>query len=371
MQYIIILLLTAGQFVLGDREPPKFPTDRYLEVDELYKYLQKLSKWATGSQFELKVIGNTFIEGKTHENNLYEVKIGSDKDPVLFFDCGIHAREWISSATCFYLIESLAKLFKSSKTDPKNPILKYQWIFLPMMNPDGYDLSHTTDRFQRKNARPFESMNVTKRVSRICRCDSSIEECRGVDLNRNFPSGWGKGNKRFMKTSHLPCEENYRGSHPLSEPETIALDKQVTEYRKRILGAFSIHCYGKEIYHPKGWLRETDPNQIHGERKQHITDFAEHFNKFLNFGVGSVHDLIGPTYLEGGATDDYYFTTQGIEYSYTIELDPHADDREVEFELPPKHILPVGKKMWKAITRMAEKFEDMKEEARRYETRSL
>ena len=27
----------------------------------------------------IQVIGNTFIEGKAHENNLYEVKIGSDK----------------------------------------------------------------------------------------------------------------------------------------------------------------------------------------------------------------------------------------------------------------------------------------------------
>ena len=26
-------------------------------------------------------------------------------DPVMFFDCGIHAREWISSATCLYLIQ--------------------------------------------------------------------------------------------------------------------------------------------------------------------------------------------------------------------------------------------------------------------------
>jgi hypothetical protein len=26
-------------------------------------------------------------------------------EPMMFFDCGMHAREWISSATCLYIIQ--------------------------------------------------------------------------------------------------------------------------------------------------------------------------------------------------------------------------------------------------------------------------
>ena len=107
-------------------------------------------------------------------------------DPILFFDCGIHAREWISSATCLYLIQEGRILiwvneqvkchhsnyivssknfqFKFSLSqklvlifDNKSmiesmdslskylPLLNYQWQFVPLLNPDGYQKSHMTD----------------------------------------------------------------------------------------------------------------------------------------------------------------------------------------------------------------------------------
>jgi len=290
-------------------------------------------------------------------NDIYLVEIGSDSDPVLFFDCGIHAREWISSATCLYIIQNLAIQFKKAKKGNKLSVLNYQWVFMPMMNPDGYNQSHVVDRFWRKNTRPFSTMNISRKTEEICRCTDDPEECRGVDLNRNFPSGWGKGTKRFERESTLPCFEIYKGHTPLSEPETQAMHKQVSLRTDRILGAFSIHCYGMEIYYPKGWLHEDHEDQIKGATKKKIEQFANYFNKFLKFGVGSVYSLLGETYLEGGATDDYYYSHMNITYSYTIELDPHIDDFETSFELPAEKILPVGKKVWTAVKRMAEKFD--------------
>jgi hypothetical protein len=45
----------------------------------------------------------------------------------------------------------------------------------------------------------------------VCRCDENPEDCLGVDLNRNFPSGWGLGSTKFMEDSSLPCMEMYKG----------------------------------------------------------------------------------------------------------------------------------------------------------------
>ena len=35
--------------------------------------------------------------------------------------------------------------------------------------------------------------------------------CLGVDLNRNFPSGWGEGHKTFVVDSALPWTGVYKG----------------------------------------------------------------------------------------------------------------------------------------------------------------
>lgn len=59
---------------------------------------------------------------------------------VLFFECGIHAREWISPATCLWMINQLASGYGS---DPEITSLvdRYDWKFVPITNPDGYSYS--------------------------------------------------------------------------------------------------------------------------------------------------------------------------------------------------------------------------------------
>ena len=63
-------------------------------------------------------------------------------------------------------------------------VRQFRWHIIPMFNPDGYEYTHTTDRFWSKNRRPFRG-NATLEVTR--------DECNGVNLNRNFPSGYGLG----------------------------------------------------------------------------------------------------------------------------------------------------------------------------------
>ena len=123
------------------------------------------------------MVGDTRMKGKPFSNDIYMVSIGSNKgmfqdqnksrrtpsDPVMFFDCGIHAREWISSTTCLYLIQVLQgpdqtssvlcqKLVNAfehkrvSKRARHYPIYNIQWIWMPMMNPDGYALTHEQDK---------------------------------------------------------------------------------------------------------------------------------------------------------------------------------------------------------------------------------
>lgn len=123
------------------------------------------------------------------------------------------------------------------------PILNYQWQFIPMLNPDGYQNSHETDhdgsnigswclhdldltiekvneqvkvrefsfsekfRMHRKNMRPLSAMDLNKSMLEKCHDEGN---CEGVDLNRNFPSGWGLGHETFVKESNDPSMSVYK-----------------------------------------------------------------------------------------------------------------------------------------------------------------
>jgi len=86
-----------------------------------------------------------------------------------------------------------------------------------------------------------------------------------------------------------------------------------------------------------------------------LREFAKYFNKALNFRIGSVSELLSEEEMCGGATDDYYWTYWGINITFTLELDPDIESHKVGFHLPPDKILPVGKKVFKAMRLMAEK----------------
>ena len=61
---------------------------------------------------------------------------------------GIHAREWISPAVATYMVDRLTYGLSES-TDPAL-VENLEWHFLPVVNPDGYAYTRTSDRLWRK-----------------------------------------------------------------------------------------------------------------------------------------------------------------------------------------------------------------------------
>lgn len=85
------------------------------------------------------------------------------------------------------------------------------FYIVPVLNPDGYEYTHTIDRMWRKNRR------VPKTGS-----------CIGTDLNRNFGYKWGG-----LGASKNPCDETFRGTAAFSEPESKAIKDYITSQRKK------------------------------------------------------------------------------------------------------------------------------------------
>jgi hypothetical protein len=154
----------------------------------------------TNPQIHLDTIGQT-LEGRP----ILAVKIGEREDapsrPNVLFMATYHAREWAATEMALRLIRHLST---SPAPSPRVDSLVRRrdiWI-VPVVNPDGYQYTFTTDRLWRKNRRP------------------NTDGTYGVDLNRNHTEHWGADE---VGSSSLAWAETYRGPFAESEVETQAI----------------------------------------------------------------------------------------------------------------------------------------------------
>ena len=144
------------------------------------------------------------------------IKIGGsngskDVRPAVLLNGTQHAREWISPMTNMFAAEQLLTSY-GSDAQITSLMDDVEYYVIPVVNPDGYVYSWTTNRNWRKNRRP--GLNGF-----------------GVDLNRNWDYGWGLNSG----SSSNPADNTYRGSAPFSEPETQAMRRLLLRQPKYCL----------------------------------------------------------------------------------------------------------------------------------------
>ncbi len=109
------------------------------------------------------------------------------------------------------------------------------WI-APVWNPDGYEHVYNVDDFWRKNRR------------------DNGDGTRGVDLNRNYPVGWG-----VCGGSQNTSGQTYEGPSAASEPETQTMLAFAEDRRFARVG--DIHSYASEVRYGYGcWAHPWDPH---------------------------------------------------------------------------------------------------------------
>lgn len=186
-------------------------------LDELAKaYPSRVTVQTVGKSYEnrdLKTITITNGDGKSGKN-------------VIFLDAGIHAREWIAPAAALYVIYQLTENFVVNSDLLKD----YDWVILPVVNPDGYEYTHTTSRMWRKTRKPVSG------------------SCYGTDANRNFDFHWGE-----VGASSYSCADTYKGSTAFSEPETQVVRDLLLELTGRGKFYLTLHSYGNYLLYPWGW----------------------------------------------------------------------------------------------------------------------
>jgi hypothetical protein len=217
-----------------------------------------------------------------------------DGKPVFFNMGAIHGNE---SAAAEDSLEFAYDVLLQAKTNPKVAALldKVRLIDLPLTNPDGHAFKNATTGAaapRRASCGPFSSIVAP------ATCTTT-----GVDLNRNYPFGWG---------SNIGVSLAARGTGPGSEPEVkntmdIVLKNQVVTLVTQHTNSRAIFYPGMEIYAGQ----TADVNN--GYR-----DLALAMAHSTADGYTNVRDS-GNDYETSGETNDWsYYATRGI--GNTLEL---------------------------------------------------
>lgn len=204
--------------------------------------------------------------GKSHDNrDIVLLKLGIGKQHMICC-AGVHARENINPIVMLRIIEYYADLYVNHKQQKqnlrnklKNPthnlkreyeqmlygtciyelLQTYTILIVPVLNPDGYEISLYGFSAVRDNVyrQHCLSMGIPYTEWKF--------NARGIDINRNFPSKLWRS--------------KFEGDHAASENETKALIFLFHEYKSK--GFLDFHSRGQEIYYYRCQMSESYNNK--------------------------------------------------------------------------------------------------------------
>ncbi|XP_006861199.1 PREDICTED: carboxypeptidase A5 [Chrysochloris asiatica] len=318
--------------VLLDEEREAMAKSRRLERStssfsySSYHTLEEIYSWMDSFVTEHSDLVSKIQIGLSFENRsilVLKFSTGGSQRPAIWIDTGIHSREWITHATGIWIAKKIVNNY--GKDDVLTNILNAMDIFMEIVtNPDGFAFTHSMNRLWRKNKSTRPGVF-----------------CIGVDLNRNWKTGFG-GNG----SNQNPCSETYRGPFPQSEPEVAAIVEFITAHGK-IKALMSIHSYSQMLMYPYGYTLEPVSNQ------KELYHLAKEAVKALYevHGVEYIYGSISTTlYVASGITVDWAYD-RGIKYAFSFEL---RDTGRYGFLLPASQIVPTAQETWMAIRTIME-----------------
>ena len=109
---------------------------------DAYQRLQKIHDFLTAIQTSYPSIASVASVGKSYSGkDLRYIKIGENQaaqtKPVIFIEGGMHAREWISSATTQCFAQNLVQGYAAGNADIVSILKKFDFYILPVLNADG------------------------------------------------------------------------------------------------------------------------------------------------------------------------------------------------------------------------------------------
>jgi len=253
---------------------------------------------------EIVPIG-TSVEGRTI--NAIRIR-GNTGTPSVVLNYLQHAREWVTGMSGVYTAETLVTGYGVDPYVTRLVDAIDFWI-IPVVNPDGYVYTWTTQRLWRKNRRNNGGGSF------------------GVDLNRNWGFQWG-GNQG---SSGNPDSDVYRGPSPFSEPETQAL-RDLCQSLDNFAGHMDVHSFSQLVLQPWGYTSSLPPDHPELDELGGRINAAMEAVDGKDFVHGPIYTTIYP--VTGGSIDWSYGAEDALAFSPELR-----DEGQFGFLLPPDQIV--------------------------------
>lgn len=232
--------------------PSSLPTGRvtYRTLSETNHELARIAALypSTVKRFELShksLLGQTMwaLEISHH------VQANSGK-PVFLMTGLHHAREW---PTVELTLEFVWDLLKNDGVDARITSLldSVRFIVVPVVNPDGYDLSRSLLHEQKRKSCRIEM----GRVPTWAECAAPSNGNAGVDLNRNYGAFWGGGGATIGVAGG-----SSRGEAPFSEPEIRSMRDLLSS--NQVVVALSNHTPDAKVLRVPSAAEEPVPADV-------------------------------------------------------------------------------------------------------------
>ena len=339
--------------------------DRFLKYDELAAWIDDL---ATGHPdlVAVETYGRSYEGRDLLLVTVTDIAHGAhDTKPAHWIDASIHAEELTATVAACHVIQYLIDSYVAGDEQVTRALRTRTFYVVPRVNPDGAEwMLADTPRLRRSSVRPWpygdgrrwpglaiEDIDGDGRILQMrvvdpdgawmphpdeprllvavppdgavpagtiryrLHSEGRIEHHdgftvptpappEGLDLNRNFPAGWGT---------------NVRGSgdHPLSEPEIDALVRAVIA-RPNICGYNAFHTSGGVLLRPSSIAADSTlpPMDVWAYRQ-----LAERGTALTGYTSHSVYEDFtwDPTETMSGAADDWAYEHLGV-YAWTTEF---------------------------------------------------
>jgi hypothetical protein len=126
----------------------------------------------------------------------------------------------------------------------------------------------------------------------------------GVDINRNYPTGWNSCNG----SSSYQSAQDYRGTSPASEPETQAMMNLVGSIKP--VFNISYHSYSEIVIYPFGCRPRKTPTT------EAVEQIGAEIGQKLNYKPGTAWELL---YNADGGDIDWMYTEHQV-IPFVIEV---------------------------------------------------